>query len=174
MRARIAARAVAGAGIACALALVASFVLSISPPALFVGPASILFPVVPGRYVIWHEYHTVFHEQPFHLDPALPPGVRLKVTGPDGTPLALEPADGERWVEGAVRRQAVARFRVRIPGPCVVSLSGGAEAYVIAVQRDLVKPTLETLGGALILCVLGLVFGVAIYAFARRSASAAE
>ena len=170
----MAARAVAAGGIACAVALVASFLLSITPPALFVGPASILLPLVPGRYVIWHEYDTVFAEQPFHLAPALPSGVRLKVTGPDGTPLAIEPADGERWEEGDVRRQAVARFRVRFPGPCVVSLSGGAEAYVIAVQRDLLKPGLETLGGALILCVLGLVLGVAIYAFARRSASVAE
>jgi len=162
----VAAGAVALAGIAIAAALLLRFFADYESPARFLAPgASSVTLERPGRYVIWHEYRTVFEGRSFDLPSRLPHGVRLEVSAPDGSVLRTEPAAMTmKW--GSVERAAIVAFDAAMPGRYVVAARGDASPFVLAVGAAFGWPLAEALGGALAAAVIGVGAGLALALYA--------
>ena len=168
----VAAGAAALAGIAGAVAVVASFVFSMGEPARFLAPGRGEVEVpAPARYILWHEYRTVFENRTYQSEPELPGGVRFTILAPDGSAVQLEPAGSQTWDSGDVQRRAVGQFEARAAGRYTISLEGNFTRLVIAVAPDFALRMLAMMGGAFLIAVLGVGAGIgaAVYAFGLRS-----
>lgn len=168
----VAAGVAAFAGVAGAVALVAALVLSMGEPARFLAPGRGTVDVPSaGKYIVWHEYRTVFDNRSYQSDPELPGGVQFTILAPDGTALKLEPAGSQSWDSGEVLRRAVGRFEARTPGRYSVALEGSFARIVIAIAPDFTLRMIAMSGGAFLAAVFGVGAGIglAVYALGLRS-----
>jgi len=165
----------AAGGIAGAIALVAWAVLSVPVPVRFLAPGSATFEAaVPGRYTLWHEHRTVYEGRTWNREPALPEGVRLRVSNPSGGELAVERTSGGSWKDGPTERASLAGFEVQEAGPHRVDVEGEMDPAVLAVARDFLWPMIAAIAGAALVALLGMGGGLALglYTLARRLESA--
>jgi len=173
----IAAAAAAVAGLAGAAALAVSAYLSLGEPARFIAPGAGSVEVAsPGRYVIWHEHRTTFENRTYRSEAGLPAGASFTVRGPEGPPLPVSPAGRQTWKGGDVERQAVGRFQAPVAGRYTVVLDGAFPAIVIAVTPDFMGRMLWSIGGAVLLALLGVGLGIGllVWALAADKKPAAE
>ena len=167
MKRYLAAAAAAVAGLAGAAALAVSAYLQQGEPARFLAPgAGTVEVTAPGRYVVWHEYRTTFEKRVYRSDPQLPAGARFTVRGPDGPPLPVASAGAQSWKRGGVERQAVGRFEAPVAGRYTVVLDGPFEPIVIAVTPDFAGRILWSIGGAVMLALLGAGLGIGLFVWA--------
>lgn len=178
----LAAAGVALAGLAGAAALAVWAFVSLAEPTRFLAPGAGSVEVsAPGRYVIWHEHRTTFENRTYRSAPGLPAGARFTVRGPDGPPLPVGSAGSMSWKGGDVERQAVGRFEAPVSGRYTIVLDGDFPALVIAVTPDFLGHMLRSLGGAVLVALLGVGTGIGLFvravsegeAEARNSAPAA-
>jgi uncharacterized membrane protein len=167
LRRYIAAAAAAAAGLAGAACLAVSAFLSLGEPVRFLAPGAGTVEVAsPGRYVIWHEYRTTFENRTYRADAGLPAGARFTVRSPEGPPLPVGPAGTQSWKGGGVERQAVGRFEAPVAGRYTVVLDGPFPAIVIAVTPDFMGRMLGSIGGAVLLALLGVGLGIGLFVWA--------
>ena len=163
----IAAAAVAAVGLAGAAYLAVSAFLSLGEPVRFLAPGAGTVEVAsPGRYVIWHEYRTTFENRTYRSDAGLPAGARFTVRGPDGPPLPVGSAGSMSWKGGAVEKLALGRFEAPVAGRYTVVLDGPFPAIVIAVTPDFMSRMLWSIGGAVLLALLGVGLGIGLFVWA--------
>ncbi len=170
----MAAAAVAAAGLAGAAFLAVSAFLALGEPVRFLAPGAGTVEVAsPGRYVIWHEYRTTFENRTYRSDAGLPAGARFTVRGPDGPPLPVGSAGSMSWKGGDVEKLAVGRFEAPVAGRYTVVLDGPFPAIVIAVTPDFMGRMLWSIGGAVLLALLGIGLGIGLLVWALSASGPA-
>ena len=170
----LAAGAVALAGVVVAVALVWRFIASHEAPTRFLAPGATAVEIAnPGRYILWHEFRTLYDGRSFDLPSRVPHGIQLLVTAPDGVLLDTAPtAITEKW--GTVERAGIVAFDAALPGRYSVAAVGDAQPFVLAVGADFTLPLLKAIGGAIVAVVVGVgtALALALFVFLQRVPSA--
>lgn len=167
----VAAALTALAGIAGAVGLVASAVLSIPEGVRFRAPGTTTFvAAAPGRYVLWHEHRTIFENRTWNRDPRLPDGARFRIVGPSGAELPLDRSAGATWKDGNTERISIGSFEAHEPGRYAVVVEGAMEPAVLSVAREFLWQMIGAIAGAVMLAMLGVggAAALALYTFARQ------
>jgi hypothetical protein len=130
-------------------------VLSQPKPAQFLAPGPIDFTAAqPGKYVLWHEYDTIFGGVTYSGN-TLPAGLVIRCRDAiSGTNLSVHADRGTTMSTGNVQRKSVAAVDIATPGRYLVSVEGAAQ------------PLLFSFGPAILGKVLGSIFGAIPVAFA--------
>jgi uncharacterized membrane protein len=174
----VAAGALALAGIGGAVALAVSAFASLGAAARFAVPGEGVVEVAaPGRQIVWHEYRSLLEGRTYSAEPEFPGGAQFTILAPDGGRLALAAAGQQTWNEGELKRSAVGEFEATSAGRYVVRVKGDFEPRVIAVASDFTGRLLASIGGALMLGLLGVGGGIGMVAYAlgrRADAQQAE
>ncbi len=164
------------AGIAACTLLVMKFVQGLTDTPQFLAPGKFVFATAkPGRYVLWHEYRTVFGGRNYAVPEVLPDGARISViesTG--GAGIAVRPSTGLRSSTDGAERVAVAVFRIAEPGRYEVVVDGVFAPRVMSVGHNPFPGVLFDLAGAAAALVGGLGVGgaLALWAWFGRNARA--
>jgi len=171
----IAAGAIALLGLAAAIALVVWQIVSHQEPVRLAAPGSASFEVSrPGRYVLWHEYRTVFENRTYDAEPKLPANVRFRIEAPDRSTVRLDTSASGSWNSGSVQREVVAEFDARQAGRYSIAVEADPPPRVIAVGPDPFRPLIKAVLGAIALGAIGIGGGIAlgIYVLLRRETAA--
>ncbi len=161
-------------GIAAAIALVVWQIVAQEEPVRFLAPGSSSIEVSrPGRYVLWHEYRTVFENRTYDSEPKLPANVRFRIEAPDRSPVRLDTSASGSWNSGSVEREMFAGFDAKQTGHYTVTAEADPPQRVIAVGPDPFWPLVKVVLGAIALGATGIGGGIAlgIYVFLRREAA---
>lgn len=130
-------------------------VFSQPKPTQFLAPGPIDFTASQsGKYVLWHEYDTIF-DGVTYSGRILPPGLVIRCRdGKSGTNLSVRADRGATMSTGNAQRQSVAAVDISTPGRYLVSVEGASQ------------PILFSFGPAILGKVLGSIFGAIPVVFA--------
>ena len=166
------AAALALGGVGVAGALVFNLVTGTPEPARFVGPGTGSVDIEqPGRQVIWHEYSTVFEGRRFKVPEVLPPGLKIRVAGPDGREIPLIQPGRSTFKVGETERRVAAEFEAALPGRHLIVVTGRSDPRVFVVLPSLWRKVFFSIGGAIaaIFVGLGAAISVGLYALLRQA-----
>lgn len=158
--------AVAGAALCAALLL--KFVGGLTDTRQFLMPGRLVFAAdAPGRFVLWHDYRTVFAGRNYVVPEALPDGARISIIElASGRSLEVRASSGMRSTADSAERLAVAVFRIADAGRYEAAVEGDFAPRVMSVGPSLFPRVLLELGGAIASLLLGLGGGGALAAWA--------
>jgi uncharacterized membrane protein len=118
---------------------------------------------VPGKYLIWNDYRTVFEGRSHEDSPELPSGLRISVIEKvSGQLLQTNPNTGSNLTIGNSERNSVAQFTTVRPGQYEIIVEGNFLARVLSVNRDL----MWKYAGIIVLAFLCFCAAMAIFGWA--------
>jgi hypothetical protein len=156
--------------------VVRSLFVSFADPGIsFLVPGETTFTITkPGNYTLWSEVEASFDGQLMTFPTGLPPGVTIKIIKkPDGSVVPLR----SKWPttredRGGVIRVAIGTVRFDTPGPYRLSTDGLKEKRTLHLNQFEFNKLFLTISLAfvsLLLVLVGLVWGIAVFAYYRNS-----
>jgi uncharacterized membrane protein len=94
---------------------------------------------VPGKYLVWNDYRTVFEGRTHQDSPEFPSGVRISVIEKgNGRALETHHNTSSKLTSEDTERRSVAEFTTVRPGQYEIIVEGDFPARVMFVNRDLI------------------------------------
>lgn len=139
------------------------------------APGELTFEVQePGRYILWHEYRTVFEGQPYRVDTQLPDWELRVLAGSPDDPQTAAPVEQERVRHARenlpqAERTTLGSYRLG-PGTYTLSARGDFPPRVLHLRRDTTLRNATGLAAGMGLSLLGGVGGplLALWLHQRR------
>ena len=117
----------------------------------------------PGKYILWHDYRTVFDGRRYSVEQELPDGVVFTVTNDEThESVHIEASGGAHEQSGSSERADVCSFRIDAPGWFVVKIQGLPSLRIFTLRRPLLAPVLLTLAVSTTAGLFGFAAGVAM------------
>ena len=146
--------------------------LSQPKPTQFLAPGPINFTASQaGKYVLWHEYDTIFDGVTYSGD-TLPPGLVIRCRDAiSGTNLSVRADRGATMSTGNVQRRSVAAVDISTPGRYLVSVEGASQPILFSFGPAILGKILGSIFGAIPVALALLIGGVVLAAntWIRRS-----
>jgi hypothetical protein len=147
-------------------------VLNQPKPSPFLAPGPCDFTATqPGKYVLWHEYDTVFNGVTYSSN-TLPSGLTINCRDAiSGTNLPIRADRGATMSTMNVRRESVAAVDIPAPGRYLVSVEGSTQPMLFSFGPAILGKFLGAIFGAIPIVFALLAGGVALAAHTliRRS-----